>query len=268
MSFLSLNNRIINYRLLGDAHKPLLMMAHPLGMNQAIWDELFANLLPHLRLLTWDLPGHGYSEGWPENTPLITQEDLAQEALALADAAGTQQFHFIGTSIGGVIGQQLLHHHAQRLLSVTLTNTGATIGTQEAWQLRANTILEKGLADQAASIVPRWFGPAICKQQTDLTTGWCHAMAQGDGRSYALLCEMLGRVNYANKPAQTEVPVLLIGGEDDIATTPSVLQALSLHLGITKAPTILKQVGHVPAIEDPKQLSKLLLQHTGNSDLM
>ncbi len=34
MAFLKHNGRTICYRLLGDAEKPLLVLAHPLGMTQ------------------------------------------------------------------------------------------------------------------------------------------------------------------------------------------------------------------------------------------
>ena len=132
MAFLKHNGRTVCYRLLGDSAKPLLMLAHPLGMTQAVWDDMLPALLNSFRVLTWDLPGHGASAAWPEASDQITPEDLAQEALTLATAAEAQRFHFAGTSIGGVIGQQLVSKHADRLLSATLTNTGAVIGTPDA----------------------------------------------------------------------------------------------------------------------------------------
>ena len=36
MAFLNYNNRTICYRLLGDCEKPLLVLAHPLGMTQGV----------------------------------------------------------------------------------------------------------------------------------------------------------------------------------------------------------------------------------------
>lgn len=134
MSFLEHQGRTLCYRLLGDPAKPLMLLAHPLGMNQTVWDEMLPALLGHFRTLTWDLPGHGSSSAWPEQA--VTAADLAAEALTLAAVAGAERFHFVGTSIGGIIGQQLLCQAPERLDSVTLTNTGAVIGTPEAWQLR------------------------------------------------------------------------------------------------------------------------------------
>jgi hypothetical protein len=65
------------------------------------------------------------------------------------------------------------------LLSSTLTNTGALIGTAEAWNLRAANVRRMGLAAMAGDIVPRWFGPAACKEQTALMDRWKVRMRRG-----------------------------------------------------------------------------------------
>jgi 3-oxoadipate enol-lactonase len=260
MAFLKHNGRTVCYRLLGDSAKPLLMLAHPLGMTQAVWDDLIPALLDRFRVLTWDLPGHGASAVWPDGSDQINPEDLAQEALALASVAEAKNFHFAGTSIGGVIGQQLLSKHADRLLSATLTNTGAVIGTPDAWNTRSANVLELGLPAMAVDIVPRWFGPAACEQQPALVEGWRVIMGRGDDRSYALLCEMLGRVDFRDELGSQRIPLWLVGGSDDVATPPDTLRTLADVSGAPN-PVILEQIGHVPSVECPDKLSQMLLSN-------
>lgn len=258
MAFLTHNGRTVCYRLLGDSRKPLMVLGHPLGMTQGAWDDMLPALLEHFRVLTWDLPGHGASSGWPEARGQIAPEDLAQEALALADLADAAQFHFVGTSIGGVIGQQLISRHADRLLSATLTNTGPVIGTPEAWNGRAADVRNQGLAAMAVNIVPRWFGPVACEQQPALIEGWRVIMGRGDDESYALLCEMLGRSDFREHLGDCQIPLRLIAGADDVATPPTALEALAQCSGAT-APRVLDQVGHVPSVECPDRFSRILI---------
>lgn len=258
MSFLELNGRAIAYRLLGDASLPLVVLAHPLGMSQAVWDELLPELLPHYRVLSWDLPGHGSSAAWTKGD--ITPAGLAGELLALLDQAQVERFHFVGTSIGGVIGQQLLSQAPKRLLSATLTNTGAVIGTQQAWKTRATAVREQGLAAMAVDIVPRWFGPAATEAQPALISGWNTIMGRGDANSYALLCEMLGRTDFRELLGSSTVPLLLVGGNDDLSTPPESLRSLAEYCKTTQ-PVIMEKVGHVPAVEAPIPFSHLLLVH-------
>ncbi|WP_165857535.1 alpha/beta fold hydrolase [Marinobacter sp. JSM 1782161] len=258
MAFLKHNGRTVAYRLLGAPDKPLIVLAHPLGMSQAVWDDLLPSLLGQFRVLTWDLPGHGASAAWPASAGPITPEALAAETLALVQQADAESFHFIGTSIGGVIGQQLLIGHGSRLLSATLTNTGAVIGTPQAWQDRAGKCRELGVDGIAADIVPRWFGPAATQRQPALIEGWTVQMGRGDSESYALLCEMLGRVDFSDRLPDGPTPVRLIAGADDLATPPSALENLGRHLGGV-AVSVLGGVGHVPSEEAPEIFLKELL---------
>ncbi|ROT96174.1 alpha/beta fold hydrolase [Marinobacter sp. R17] len=260
MAFLEHDGRTIHYRLLGESDKPLLVLAHPLGMTQAVWDDLLPGLLPRFRVLTWDLPGHGGSAAASPECEAITPEDLAQETLALVGAADAEPFHFVGTSIGGVIGQQLLSRYPEVLLSAMLTNTGPVIGTPDAWNTRASDVRSKGLPAMAEGIVPRWFGPLAAAEQPALLDGWKVVMGRGDAHSYALLCEMLGLADFRGAFGDRNVPVTLVGGSDDMATPPAALEALADAIG-GPPPHILDRVGHVPSVESPQQLLPLIEQH-------
>lgn len=256
MSFCTINGRTVSYRLLGDKTQPLVILAHPLGMNQSVWDELLTPLVRHFRILSWDLPGHGSSAPWPEHQPLGVA-DLAQEVIALAEVAGASRFHFVGTSIGGVIGQQLLAKHSEHLLSATLTNTGAVIGAPDMWQARAERVRSEGLAALVDEFVPRWFSAHSQHQHEALAAGWKVALGRTDGESYARLCELLGATSFMDALPKGDVPVHLIAGADDVSTPPETLEALAKELG--GAPIeLLKEVGHVSALEAPDAFATLL----------
>ncbi|MBF60098.1 alpha/beta fold hydrolase [Halomonas sp. FeN2] len=256
MAFHSINGRSVAYRLLGSEVNPLVVLAHPLGMSQAVWDDVIPALLPRYRVLTWDLPGHGASQA--VSGTQITPADLAAEALALAELAGAERFHFAGTSIGGVVGQQLIAEYGDRLLSATLTNTGAVIGNPDLWNTRAGRVRQEGLAAMSEEIVPRWFAPAAFEESPALKAGWCVQMGRGDDESYAQLCEMLGRDTFTGKLAAKQVKVQLFGGSEDMATPSATLEALAAELG--DAPLeIFEDVGHVPAVEAPPLFAQKLL---------
>ena len=257
MAFLSHNGRSVAYRLLGAEANPLVVLAHPLGMTQAMWDDILPMLLPRYRVLTWDLPGHGASESVRGDQ--VTPQDLADEALALADHAGASRFHFVGTSVGGVVGQQLIATNSDRLLSATLTNTGAVIGNAELWNTRAQRVRTEGLAAAAGDIVPRWFAPAAFEAEPALEAGWCTQMARGDDESYAQLCEMLGRASFIGQLSVAAPPkVCLLGGSEDQATPQATLETLASELN--GAPlAILEGVGHVPSVEVPQLFAEKLL---------
>ncbi|BCB60355.1 3-oxoadipate enol-lactonase [Halomonas sp. A020] len=265
MAFHTINGRSVAYRLLGAEGNPLVVLAHPLGMSQAVWDDVIPALLPRYRVLTWDLPGHGASQA--VSGEHITPADLAAEALALVDLAGAQRFHFAGTSIGGVVGQQLIAEHGDRLLSAALTNTGAVIGNPDLWNTRAGRVRQEGLAAMSEEIVPRWFAPAAFEASPALKAGWCTQMGRGDDESYAQLCEMLGRDTFTGKLSGKSTKVQLFGGSEDMATPPATLDALATELD--GAPLeIFDGVGHVPSVEAPalfaEKLRAVLMRDLGD----
>lgn len=260
MTFLEYQGRTIAWRALGPEAAPLVVLAHPLGMSQSVWDEVLPTLLSRYRVLTWDLPGHG---GSAAAAGPLTLESLADELLTLVAATGAERFHFVGTSIGGALGQHLLVHHGERLGVVVLTNTGATIGTPENWHARASRVRSDGLATMAGELAPRWFSAATCENAA-LLEGWRAQLARTDDESYARLCEMLASVDLheALKHRPDHDGLYLLGGSDDLSTPPETLQTLAESLGGTreKPPLeILDAVGHVPSVEQPEHVARRLM---------
>src|SRR5580704_9289688 len=90
------------YRLDGNEEKPVVMLVHSLGCDHSLWDRQANDLLPHFRVLRYDVRGHGASEA-PARDYNIAM--LAGDALALADKFGIERFAFCGLSLGGMIGQ-------------------------------------------------------------------------------------------------------------------------------------------------------------------
>lgn len=259
MAFLDINGRSVGYRLLGGEALPLLVMAHPLGMSQAVWDDLLPLLLRRYRILTWDLPGHGCSAPWLAQAGGLVAEKLADDVLTLATHAGVDAFHFVGTSIGGTIGQQLLLQAPGRLLSAILTNTGAVIGTHESWSERASSVRADGLAVLAADIVARWFGADALAAQPALAAGWQTQLARTDAESYALLCEMLGQTDFRDQLGHSDVPVTLFGGSADVAVPSATLEVLAHECGDVPL-QMLDGIGHVPSVECPALFGERLLE--------
>lgn len=241
----------------GDSSKPAIILGHPLGMNNRVWDEIVPELMKRFYVIRWDLPGHGLSEALDPSTPPLPPNALVDPLIKKCDEIGLKQFHYVGTSIGGVIGQQLLAQHPQRLLSATLTNTGAKIGSKEAWLTRQQDVMSLGLKNMAATLVMRWFSEASMQSNPKLASDWQEQLANVDDFSYGALCEWLGNSDLTHSLGSSSLPVQLICGEKDVATTPELMKALASLLQVNTLETI-QQVGHVPSVEAPEQFMNLL----------
>ena len=128
----------IAYFVSGREWRPPLVLTHSLGSDHDMWDPQIEALKDQYYIIAIDNLGHGQSD---VPTGEYTVNDLAAAPIAVADAAELQQFHYCGLSAGGLTGLQLAAHHGDRLLSLTLCNTGAKIGTPELWDERIQELL-------------------------------------------------------------------------------------------------------------------------------
>ncbi|SBS33136.1 3-oxoadipate enol-lactonase 2 [Marinomonas spartinae] len=245
------------FTLEGDSNKPTIVLGHPLGMNSRVWDGIVPELLKQFRVVRWDLPGHGLSDALDPSTSPLTENALINPLIEKCDELGIKQFHYVGTSIAGMIGQQLVTQYPERLLSATLTNTGAKIGTKEAWLNRQKDVMAQGLESMAATLVVRWFSENSVQTNPTLASYWQEQLAKVDDFSYGALCAWLANMDLTDELEPSSLPVQLICGEKDVATTPELMETLASLLQVNKL-EIIEKIGHVPSVESPAQFLALL----------
>src|SRR5215469_201003 len=110
------------YRIDGNDDKPALIFLHSLGCDHTQWDSQAADLQSRLRVVRYDLRGHGATDAASGD---YTIELLARDALALADALDIERFALCGLSLGGIIAQWLAARVPERVTQVVLANTSS-----------------------------------------------------------------------------------------------------------------------------------------------
>ncbi len=114
-------------RLAGPGPVPVLLVADA-GESGVAWsDALLARLARHHPVIRYDHRGTGRSAAADADAD-TGLADLAADALAVLDAAGTQRAHLVGLGLGGRLVQLLLLDHADRAASATLLCTGPLPG--------------------------------------------------------------------------------------------------------------------------------------------
>jgi 3-oxoadipate enol-lactonase len=106
------------YECTGAGAPVLLVMG--LGMNATGWWRTIPVLAERLEVIAFDNRGSGRSD-IPEGP--YTADLMADDAMAVLDAAGVDRVHVYGISLGGMIAQQLALRHPGRVDRLVL---GAT----------------------------------------------------------------------------------------------------------------------------------------------
>ena len=99
---------------------PPLLLIHGLGYDRAGWGPLPQLLAREFRVLRHDNRGLGESDV-PAGPYSVRQ--LADDAVAVLDAEGLERAHVVGTSLGGMIAQELALSHPERVDRLVLACT-------------------------------------------------------------------------------------------------------------------------------------------------
>jgi 3-oxoadipate enol-lactonase len=218
MAFLDFEGIRLHYQLTGDSRLPVLVFSNSLGADLSMWEPQLAALAPHFRVLRYDNRGHGQSSA---SAGPFTIEDLGGDLLRLLDALQIERASFCGISMGGVIGQWLGIHAANRLHKVVLANTAAKIGVSDVWNARIELVLCEGLDPVIPGTLERWFTPAFHAVHPEAIEETAAMLRGTSVPAYAACCAALRDTDFRASLSAITVPTLVLAGTFDPVTTPA-----------------------------------------------
>jgi 3-oxoadipate enol-lactonase len=214
----------VRYELAGPAEAPMVVLSHSLGADLSMWDPQARALEARLRVLRYDSRGHGRTTVTPGP---YTIETLARDVVALMDALGMTRAHFCGLSMGGLIGMWLGAHTPERIDCLVLSNTGAKIGTSEAWNARIRSVESGGMIAVASAVIERWFTPEFRRRSPEVVARAERMVADTPAEGYAACCAALRDADEHADLAAITTRTLVIAGTHDPATPPADGRALA-----------------------------------------
>lgn len=135
-------------RIAWEAHGSgsAILLIHGLGYARWGWEPLIAPLAETHRVIAFDNRGIGESDVPPGP---YTARMMMSDAVAVLDAAGEQKANVIGTSLGGMVAQELAAAHPHRVDRLVLMST--TPGGEDGFPMPAVTV---ELIGRAATMEP------------------------------------------------------------------------------------------------------------------
>lgn len=255
---IDVNGVCIDYEVTGPAGAPVVALSHALGSSRIMWAPQRPVLAAHYRVLAFDTRGHGAS-ATPDG--LYNLDGLADEAVALFDALQIDRVHWVGLSMGGMIGQYVALRHPARLASLTLADTMAELDkvARSAWQERIETALSLGMEPLADATMERWFTARYRDGNPPEVKLIRAQFVATPAAGYAGCCRAIGDLNTLGRLAEIDLPVQIIVGEDDTSTPPAAAQAI--HARIAGAClTVIPAAAHLSNIEQARVFNDTLLR--------
>ena len=236
---------------------PELVMIHGLGGTSNSFQTVMG-ALGQYRVLRPDLPGAGRSASRPGYSGMEGMIAALKNAL---NAAGVENAHFVGHSMGTLICQHLAANIPAMVRSLTLF--GPMLEPPDAARVvlidRADKARSEGMADIADTISRNSISEVSHSKSPVISAIVRESILRQNPEDYASHCEALSEAQAANH-SEIKCPTLLVVGEADPITPVEMTRKLSERIKNTRE-EILEGIGHWPLVEDSKNSEKLLCTH-------
>ena len=195
-----------------------LMMVAGLGGVATYWTPQIKTFSQDYRVIVHDQRGTGRSS----QIPVLSVEQMADDALAVMDAAGVDRALYLGHSTGGAIGVALALKHPDRIAGLII-NASTTHGDAYRHKLLGlrKTLLEMGRPDAYASyttllLYPHWY---INQHADQLMADEAKAVQSlGNARAQASRLDAILKFDPRDDLPNLKVPTMVLCAKDDILT--------------------------------------------------
>lgn len=236
----------------GDA----VLLAHAIGCDQRMWDDLVPVLAKQFRVVRIDARGHGKS---PAPKGPYSLEDLAGDALGVLDRLGIDKAHWVGLSMGGMIGQAFALEHPGRLGRLVLANTTSSYGPEgrAMWEARAKAVADGGVAAIKDLAMTRYFSDEFRERHPEVVDTVGRRFLETPAMGYIGCCDAIRDLDFTADLPRIRARTLVIAGGKDAGTQPAMSEAIATRIPGARL-ALIPGAAHLSAVEAPTEFNSLV----------
>lgn len=242
----------IAYREDGPPGGAPVVFAHAMSMDHRQWGAILPLLSPRLRLVRFDLRGHGASSTPPAP---YSMGALVRDTETLLDHLNVTNCVFVGSSIGGMVAQGLAVKRLDQIRALVLSNTVTKIGTKETWARLIDDTAANGLEARLGSDLLQSFSTAFLK--TPEIAKWAAVLRTQRLDGFLGCAAAIAGTDFYTTTAGLRLPCRIIASANDAVTPTDMVRELA-ELIPSASFHLIRKSGHFPMIEQPEAFAKLL----------
>ncbi len=251
----------------GDAANPrVLICAHGLSRTGRDFDTLARALSSQYRVVCPDVAGRGESE-WLRNPMEYVVPTYAADMVTLIARLGVEEVHWVGTSMGGIIGMMLAAMPGTPITRLVLNDVGPVVTAVSLARIReyigkAPRVTDMAAAERYVRAVSAPFGPHSDAQWRTLTGNVVRRDPDGQFRMH--YDPAIAAPDAASVPGKDIVlwpyydaigcPTLLVRGAVSDLLTRDTAMAMT-HRGPKAKLVEFSGVGHAPTLMQEDQVA-------------
>jgi pimeloyl-ACP methyl ester carboxylesterase len=242
------------YSIIGNG--PAVFLTHGVGARRQVWEGIVERLAPHFRCISYDLRGHGGSEG---ATAPFGLDEFVADLEALRAELGIEQAHFIGHSLGGMIVPAYARAHPQRVKSLSVICTAAFRSPEAKASLATfvQKIDQQGMPGVLDTLLDRWFTDPFRRDRPDVVEARKEQMLNADPRVYRETYRVFATTEMSPWLHEIAAPALVMTGEFDPGCSPALNEKIAAALPRSEL-VILPALRHSVLVEAPYLVGGIL----------
>ena len=254
MKTADVNGIRIRYQVEGSG--PWVTLSHSLSCDLTMWDELAVALAPTFSVLRYDTRGHG---GTAVSEGAYSFEQLSADVTGLLDALNIGRTHFVGLSMGGMIGQHLGLLAPQRLNKLVIASSTSRIPPEASplWDERLAIARAQGCAGLVEATLGRWFTPEFRAARPDTMQRIGKLIANTPAAGYAGCVAAIRQLDITARIGAIRTPTLVIVGAQDPGTPPAMSEVIASSIPGARL-EIIPSASHLSCIEQPEIFQRLV----------
>jgi 3-oxoadipate enol-lactonase len=237
-----------------------VVFTHGMLFDHRMWLPQIAALGNRFRVIAYDVRGHGKSTiGDGQYTYRMFVEDL----VALLDHLQIESAVLCGLSMGGSIALRTVELYPERVRALVLCDCNGAADSNEAkcWrELAINEVKQNGLAAFAEDFIRKVFAPRTFSSRPEIVEMIRSTIL---GISPLAVCGALlaqaARTDTTSTFPLINVPTLLLAGEKDGLTPPSLMRSMHEKIPASEF-RIISGAGHVSNLENAEEFNEHLLR--------
>lgn len=244
----------LHYKVEGQG--PWIVMSHALACDHRMWDAQAARLAQRYTVLRYDTRGHGASDAPPGP---YSFDMLAADAAALFDALGIERAHWLGLSMGGMIGQAFALAYPQRIDSLVLADTSSRYpaDVETVWAERIRTVRDQGMEAVVAGTLERWFTKPFRDAHPEVMQRIADTIHATPVEGYAGCGQAIAKLNFTEGLRTVRCPTLVIVGDQDTGTP--IEMAREIHDAVEGSQLkVIASAAHLSNIEQAEAFSNIV----------
>ncbi|MEM7485092.1 MAG: alpha/beta hydrolase [Bacteroidota bacterium] len=237
----------IAYTISGETNTETILFVHGLGANASQFNEQHAYFSEKFKVISIDLRGHGNSKAIDKSNNFEpTLQKMAEDVIGLLHSLNIRNVHFVGNSMGGNVGYEVLRTASELIKSFTTFGTTAHMKTSK-FMLGLLLLFYRALPIRYIAILSKSAGQtATSKERIE------KMLRKANKKTIVTLLPQLANFDYLKTIEKTTVPIMILKGERD--------KEINKVLGTTLARfekrsdfymVVMKNAGHFANLDDP-----------------